>query len=694
MKPLCFVLLMFSSYCFAQKPDIFRIDSIPQKGILLDKGWKWHAGDNPDYAKADFDDSAWESIDPTKDIMSLPQIWKTEVVWFRLRFNADSSLINKSLVMQVNQTGASEIFLNGQLIEKFGKINTKTHQIQAATPINGSFIGLPIRKIGEQVLTVRFAIQKNISFIRPATGQPIAALALQVMETSATSLVIENNIEQYFIFLRVGLFLILSILHFALFWFNKSQKANLYFFQYALLFAISTFLAGLIVTQVHFASTKIIFGFTFIILSNVGIIFFLTAVYSVFNRQRSFIYWILFVYSLVSFILLFVNSQNGYNLGNIAQILIPLESVRVTFIAKREKRRGANIILAGAVSFLVFITLWILLLSGYLPAGPKLIYRHLAYSISALSIPIAISIYLALESAFTSKSLKLKLVEVEALSAEKQQILATQNETLERQVAERTAELQASQNQLIQSEKLASLGELTAGKAHEIQNPLNFVNNFAELSVDLAKELKEEAEKPEIDKELILDLATDLSQNQEKIHHHGIRASNIVKGMLEHSRKSAGEKELTDINTLADEYLRLAYHGLRAKDKNFNSDFKTDFDPDLPKIVIIPQDIGRVLLNLINNAFYATKGVKNPVVEIKIERVENGVIVTVKDNGLGMSEEVRAKIFQPFFTTKPTGQGTGLGLSLSYDIVKVHRGELKVETSEGEGSKFIIQLPF
>ena len=256
--------------------------------------------------------------------------------------------------------------------------------------------------------------------------------------------------------------------------------------------------------------------------------------------------------------------------------------------------------------------------------------------------------------------------------------------------------LKSTQAQLIQSEKLASLGELTAGIAHEIQNPLNFVNNFSELSVELAKELKEERlkVKGERDEELENELVDDLIQNQEKINLHGKRASSIVKGMLEHSRTSSGVKELTDINKLADEYLRLSYHGLRAKDNTFNSDFQTEFDENLPKIEVIPQDMGRVLLNLINNAFWAVKTVEKPLVVVKTEQNENQIIITVTDNGTGMTEDVKAKIFQPFFTTKPTGQGTGLGLSLAYDIVtKGHGGTLEVESKEGEGTTFIVKLP-
>ena len=259
-------------------------------------------------------------------------------------------------------------------------------------------------------------------------------------------------------------------------------------------------------------------------------------------------------------------------------------------------------------------------------------------------------------------------------------------------------ELKAAQAQLIQSEKMASLGELTAGIAHEIQNPLNFVNNFSEVSKELLDEMKEEMDKGNAEE--VKALADDVIQNLEKILHHGKRADGIVKGMLQHSRSSSGVKELTDINALADEYLRLAYHGLRAKDKTFNAAMKTDYDESIGLIKIMPQDMGRVILNLITNAFYAVTERKKlqpdnyePIVSVSTKKTGTAIEINVKDNGPGIPQRVLDKIFQPFFTTKPTGQGTGLGLSLSYDIVKAHGGELKVETKEGEGSEFIIVLP-
>ena len=281
-------------------------------------------------------------------------------------------------------------------------------------------------------------------------------------------------------------------------------------------------------------------------------------------------------------------------------------------------------------------------------------------------------------------------------------------------VLEKTLDdLKSTQTQLIQSEKMASLGELTAGIAHEIQNPLNFVNNFSEVNTELIDEMQQELKVGKIDDAIAI--SNDIKDNEEKINHHGKRADAIVKGMLQHSRSSNGVKESTDINALCDEYLRLSYHGLRAKDKNFNATMITDYDESIGNINIIPQDIGRVILNLINNAFYATQEKKTlrqaqgdryePTVTVTTKRLslpsgglQGGlggglIVIKVRDNGNGIPQKILDKIFQPFFTTKPTGQGTGLGLSLSYDIVKAHGGEIKVETKEGEGTEFTIQLP-
>ena len=297
-------------------------------------------------------------------------------------------------------------------------------------------------------------------------------------------------------------------------------------------------------------------------------------------------------------------------------------------------------------------------------------------------------------------------------------VISAMKAQLEVQVAERTAELRkqkeelentldelkAAQVQLIHSEKMASLGELTAGIAHEIQNPLNFVNNFSEVNKELITEMKHEIDSGNLSE--AKNIAKDIEDNEEKITFHGKRADAIVKSMLQHSRSSSGKKEPTDINALADEYLRLSYHGLRAKEKSFNAKFETDFDDRIGQINIVQQDIGRVLLNLINNAFYSVSEKQNqniagyePTITVTTKKIDtrsdsSRVEIRVADNGNGVPKKVLDKIFQPFFTTKPTGLGTGLGLSLSYDIItRGHGGELKVETKENEGAEFIIILP-
>jgi signal transduction histidine kinase len=381
----------------------------------------------------------------------------------------------------------------------------------------------------------------------------------------------------------------------------------------------------------------------------------------------------------------------------------------IAWRAFRRGHRDAGIIVTGLAFYLVLYSLFICVyyrVIGNMAVafGGLIQLNDIFYHLSIISVLVAISVYLSRDFAFTSKELENKLSEIQQLSTEKQQILISQKETLEKQVTERTTDLKQSlehlkstQAQLIQSEKMASLGELTAGIAHEIQNPLNFVNNFSEVNKELLIEMKDEMNKGNLDDANAI--ANDVIDNQEKINHHGKRADAIVKGMLLHSRLSSSVKESTDINKLAEEYLRLAYHGLRAKDNSFNATIKTDFDKAIEKINVVPQDIGRVLLNLYTNAFYAMNEKKKQqgenyelVVSVSTKKLNNKVEVRVRDNGSGIPQKVLGKIFQPFFTTKPTGQGTGLGLSLSYDIIKAHGGEIKVETQDGQGAEFIILL--
>ncbi|GAA4399158.1 hypothetical protein GCM10023187_10580 [Nibrella viscosa] len=416
-------------------------------------------------------------------------------------------------------------------------------------------------------------------------------------------------------------------------------------------------------------------------------------------------------------VIYWVDYQNGVLWIEIGStIVMTTEALRVTVVAVRQKHRGATILLVGMVCSLTglslrYLSMFTPIFATLVPFSTTDIYSNTFETFGTLCIPLSLSVYLATEFAFTSKSLAAQLAAVKQLSAqtlaqeqEKQLMLTQQNETLEQKVTERTAQLQHSldtlkttQAQLIQKEKMASLGELTAGIAHEIQNPLNFVNNFAEVSVEMADELQQSLQKGEVTN--AADLSTELRENMTYIVENGQRAAAIVRSMLEHSRSSTGERRPTNLNELADEYLKLAYHGMRAKDPDFQVQLCTQFDEEIQPVIVAPQDMGRVLLNLYNNAFYAVRQKQSqqvdyqPQVMVCTQQVNGHVELRVKDNGVGIPDSIRGKVFQPFFTTKPTGQGTGLGLSLSYDIVtKGHGGEMIIESQEGQGTTCVVTI--
>jgi len=700
--------LFFLAYnCSSQDSatSVLHINKLPAEGVVLDKGWKFTDGDNPAYANPAYDDSKWRSINPTLDIHDLPPIIKSGIFWLRLHLSIDSNLLKEQLASMIAQSGASEIYLNGRLLYKFGTVSTKPDEIKAYDP-SGKPVSIPFDKSKAQVLAVRYILQPHLLYTT-AFLHTNHLLDIRVNQ-------IDRSFDQYlyissrtrFNFFRVGVFFIFAILHLAFFLYYPAQKANLYFSLYSLFFAVSDLCQPDLPHEVRYIFYIANFSLG---IYQLGVFFLLTALYSLLEQKRGWIYWGLLVATITG---IFLNSWGYPSHWRVSVFLINsivnFEMVRVAFKALKRKQRGAWIIAAGAINFSIFwITFVLSIIFSYLDIHLSSTFTifDLVFNFSILSIPVATSIYLALDFAFTTRELKNKLSEVQKLSSEKQQILTAQKEMLEQQVAERTSELNQSledlkstQSQLIQSEKMASLGELTAGIAHEIQNPLNFVNNFSEINTELIEELKSELL---IDnKEEALLIADDIKDNEQKIIHHGKRADSIVKGMLQHSRASTGKKEFTDINALVDECIRLSYHGMRAKDKEFNAAIKTDLDGSIGKVNIVPQDISRVLLNLLNNAFYAVDekkrrldGMFEPAVSVCTKKLDGKVEIHVKDNGNGVPQNIVDKIFQPFFTTKPTGQGTGLGLSLSYDIIKAHGGDIKVESKEGDGSEFIVKLP-
>ncbi|MCC3160689.1 histidine kinase [Hymenobacter sp. 15J16-1T3B] len=703
----------------AQVPDTaaLALRRLPAAGLVLRQDWRYHPGDNPAWARPEFDDRAWDTIGVARPGAALPTRALGGIGWFRLRLRLTDSLRYQALgCVMARALGAAEVYCNGRRLGQYGTLSADPARVRP-----GGFrpdpLDLPVAERGELLLAVRFA-----------PWQPPAPLARYISQSRLLNVKLTllpqprirfqevgQSMSMAIYAVQGGVFLLLGLLHLTFYRYNRAQPANRYFALYALLLAIG-YLPVLNLTSPDLGGALREYFLSYVFLC-AGCLWGLRALYALFEVRPGWLYKSLWAATLLLVPFITAEYARGSAWGTAGLVafvvLVGGEQLRLTVQAARRRRRGARLIGAGfALSLLclLFYLFSAVFVTQQLPAITNAFAGSLLFFFPALGI----SLYLAREFALDARLLQLKLGEVERLSAqtlaqeqEKQALLARQNETLETQVQQRTdalqrslTELRATQAQLIQSEKMASLGELTAGIAHEIQNPLNFVNNFADVSQELVQELKEAQAAG--DAEEVEALAEDLAQNLGRIHQHGQRAAGIVRGMLEHSRQSSGERAPTDLNALCEEYLRLAYHGLRAKDKTFNATLDTDLALGLPLVPASAADLGRVLLNLLNNAFYAvqqrqqrgTEPGYQPTVGVSTRLAAGAVKIRVRDNGTGIPEEVRQKIFQPFFTTKPTGEGTGLGLSLSYDIVtKGHGGTLDVDSEVNQGTEFIITLP-
>jgi two-component system, NtrC family, sensor kinase len=690
--------------------------------LALQNSWRFHAGDNLKWANPDFDDSGWMFYKPSGLTYPIPDSLWQGYGWFRLKFAIDSAIYEKATHMYFIALGAAEIYLDGKLIHKYGVFSNKPRGERNYFPDDGNYFAVDFDQSESHVLAVRFSLhegQRYKKLLGKYADNFGFSIGLATGVANQEMITILNSFLQYIYILGTMLFLII-LLHGFLFILFPAEKSNLYIVIIASLLFLTIITSRIQtffnpdVLQVFLSSIL----FNILILAIISMIPF--TIHSVFNRssllKHKLLIWLIPVFAVVNHIL--SGPELNITFTTSIALIVVFFSSQVLIQAWKNKQKGVWFV-AAAFFGLVLSTVTFFIYSstslyfwGFF--GKFLVY--MAYS----SLPLGLTAFMAIRFrdlyANLEKKVKDRTTEL--------------NKSLE--------ELRSTQAQLIHSEKMASLGALTAGIAHEIQNPLNFVNNFSEISNELISELKTkkanalmnieigqvEIEKDEITEDEILD---SVSLNLEKILHHGKRAEAIVKGMLLHSRGSNGHKEPTDINDLCEEYLRLSYHGFRAKNKSlsagqagFNAEYKTDFDPNLPKINVVPQDIGRLLLNLINNAFYAVhvetqhvaslqrtiqKPDYKPMVMVSTKHMGTYMEIHVKDNGPGIPEELIDKIFQPFFTTKPTGHGSGLGLSIAYDIVKAHGGHIKVEskesnsptihfvTDEEQGTKFIIHLP-
>jgi signal transduction histidine kinase len=715
-------------------------------------GWIYKSGNDIQWANTNIDTRGWERLKPTELTVNHANDNGRLEGWFRVKIRIDTSLSNTPLYVNKRSRDAVEFYLNGELKESFGKIDDTRESYNAF--IDNTLLPPPFLMVPDSIYTIALhTLDYTAMYPKRLRGQMSGPHAF--FDLGTQRYFNERESDQKYSPIFKTIYLTASLLLNLLFWvlvilnpLEKNIKVIAICTTLSMLSSVGMILLDL--GGITFNQWRISAGFSyaamFAYLSYIP-----RAISQIFTGGiGKTVNYATGVFLLIGFINVFVIWKIE------PMIVVAGGSFLLIFhllISYWKKLHGAQwAIVVGIILTVIFVGLLLLLV---------FFKQHLKYDISFhvlnaatacffLTLPVSLLIYVAIRFKEIIEEVSINANQVIKIAEEKKELLATQNLILEKKVSDRTSELSKSlenlkstQTQLIQSEKMASLGELTAGIAHEIQNPLNFVNNFSEVSYEMIEEANEEMEKGEVEE--VKYILEELKGNLEKINHHGKRADSIVKGMLLHSRTSKGEKVPTDINALCDEFLRLSYHGLRAKDRTFNADFEMDFDESLPKIEVIPQDIGRVLLNLFNNAFCAASdeallarhnhsedkakldsnnkaksskpltgleegegGIESlstseenkirrtalsGVVKVHTKNLGANIEITVSDNGPGIPDEIKDKIFQPFFTTKPTGQGTGLGLSLAYDIVKAHGGEIKVESVEGKGTEFKIKIP-
>ena len=685
---------------FSKEIDAFPIDAAD--------GWVFHKGNDTNWSKKDIDTKGWEKLKPT-DLSSNYADKNGRVEgWFRIKVTFDSSLLNKVLYVDFGQWASTAFYVDGELVAVRGNTGEKGKDFRE---YNGGVDPLSIRFDSPVAHILSLHYVGYLSTLQPYDVKTQSMKkVIRLGGPNYITRVLNNRLTVYVF--RTSWMVVCAILS-VLFWlllFQNPKEKNLF---WVALYTSASFLyiyySYTNPSGISFNEFKIKLIISDLFQISTIVLLLPILLIKTFKRKIN-------SRLILSLIILVVANEIGTFLpSSFYMIFLYVYAVSFIFllgiclyyvITSWKNMRGAQWAIVWGLIFTVSSTLAGLILVTFLPSFFQSDYSGWLFnSFYNLSFPFSLLIYVSMRFKEMIKEVQENAQTVLELSEEKREQALIQQKVLEEEVTRQTGEirqtlenLKSTQSQLIQSEKMASLGELTAGIAHEIQNPLNFVNNFSEVNTELLDELGEEADKGNLEE--VKAIAKDIKENEQKINHHGKRADAIVKGMLQHSRSSSGVKEPTDINALADEYLRLAYHGLRAKDKSFNATLFTHFDDSIGMINMIPQDIGRVILNLITNAFYAVAEKKKqigegfePTVSVSTKKTDGKVEISVKDNGNGIPQHIKDKIFQPFFTTKPTGEGTGLGLSLSYDIVKAHGGEIKVVNSEGGGTTFAIYLP-
>ncbi len=671
-------------------------------------GWVFKQGNDTTWAKTDINISGWKKLKPAG--LSAKYADKNGKVegWFRIKIKLDNALDKQQLGFKWKAWAAADIYINGALFTSFG--NTGLNGKSFAE--NQMFPNRWPRSVNLKTGVEYTVVMHFVDYVSPFPPRQLKSEAptldfIMGLSGPACASLLSGYLSKASVYnaIWVAVCTILSLLFWLLAIQNPAEKGLRLIAACSTFFALATYATARSLTPMSYIAVSLT-GYAINLLTELIFISIPVILANIFKRNISRKFKALLIavilYSVVNNFL----PLAGFFVWAAANLFLIIVCIYYIVSSWRNLRGAQWWIVAGLLSSVMFFgsdVAYTISSPGEARISDLFLYLWTGF---ILSFPVSMLGYVAMRFKEIIKEVRQNAEQVVQLSEEKKQEALNRQQILEEEVNRQTAEirttldhLRSTQSQLIQSEKMASLGELTAGIAHEIQNPLNFVNNFSEVSAELTQELKEELKSGHTG--AAITIADDLEQNLGKIQHHGKRADAIVKSMLQHSQSGSGAKEPTNINALADEYLRLSYHGLRAKDKSFNAELTTHYDDKLPKVNAIPQDIGRVLLNLFNNGFYAVnQKQKLPGADYKPEvsvttSAENGsIIIKVKDNGIGIPDAIKEKIMQPFFTTKPTGEGTGLGLSLTYDmVVKGHGGSIHVDSTEGEGSEFIIQLP-
>ncbi|SFE68021.1 ATP-binding protein [Spirosoma endophyticum] len=731
---ICLICWLTTGSGFAQPKlpapakSVFTIDSLPVQGIVLNQGWRWHEGDNLNWAKPDIDDQYWQAIDPSQDITELANIQQRQRGWLRLHMRVDSTLLGKVISMLIEQQVASQLYLNGQLIGGFGQLSTDPNQVKAYNPSGanqalGQAIHFQLGPQADQVLAVRVALQPGIHYLK-FFDRPNPFLLIRLHQADQRN---QNRIDSsgnfdlmFFDYFKVGLFSILALLHLLFYVLYPAHKANLWFSLYCF-FAAAIYLNQPIFYQyVHSVADRMhsaIAQWVFIFGAH---LFILGAVYTLFKKQVGFVFYTAFFGFSVYLILFTLQVNMPTDLATIlALILTDIETTRLLLLAARNRGNEYWVLTIGAGSFVLLISAALVIPYLAVDLSMKFIIVQVFFNVGTLSLPLSITLFLASQFAKTNRSLAKKLKQVEHLSTlmrtqeqEKQQILARQNETLEQQVTLRTAqlkqsltELKSTQTQLIHQEKMASLGKLTKGIMDRMLNPLNYINNFSLTGKELLGEIRTVTQKHQAtflaDEQDDLENATTmLAQNLTKIHEHGNSTARILQDMQKLLKERSSTFVLTDLNSYLTQQIDTCFPKALANYPALRIQLELQLAPQPLLVNLLPHEFSEVLTSLVDNACYAlaekcrrVTGFE-PRLEISTVEIEDQVQLQVRDNGRGIPPKEASQLFSPFFTTKATAKGSGLSLYLSKEVVEANlHGQIRIDSVEEQYTQVTILLP-